>query len=97
MSAVRTFQTTPRYERAYKRYVGRDRQRRQCIADTLATLLENPWHPSLGTHRLKGSLEGALSCSCGYDCRILFTIEPSPRPHAGLIVLHDVGTHDEVY
>ena len=97
MSSVRTFQTTPRYERAYKRYVGRDLRRRQCIAETLAALLENPWHPSLDTHRLKGTLAGTLSCSCGYDCRILFTTEPGTRRDAEIIVLHDVGTHDEVY
>jgi len=97
MSVVRTIRITPRNERAYRRYVRRDRKRRQCVADTLATLLANPWDQSLETHRLKGAHEGELSCSCGYDCRIIFTIEPGSRPRFEEIVLQDVGTHDEVY
>jgi mRNA-degrading endonuclease YafQ of YafQ-DinJ toxin-antitoxin module len=37
------------------------------------------------------SIDGLQSCSCGYDCRIVFSVEPEQ------IVLLDIGTHDEVY
>lgn len=30
--------------------------------------------PNLGTHKLEGKLSGLLSCSCGYDCRIVFSL-----------------------
>ncbi len=95
--AHRTLQTTPYYDRAYKKYVGKDRKWRHCVAETLFALVENPRNPILGSHKLKGSLEGAMSCSCGRDCRIIFTIEPGPKPNAERIILHNIGTHDEVY
>jgi len=52
---------------------------------------------SLGTHKLSGTLEGLRACSCGYDCRIVFSIERNPVDGAQVIVLLDIGTHDEVY
>ena len=53
--------------------------------------------PSLGTHKLSGNLNGLQSCSCGYDCRIVFSIEQGTEPDHEVIVLLDIGTHDEVY
>ncbi|MEO6788348.1 MAG: plasmid stabilization protein [Chthoniobacteraceae bacterium] len=60
-------------------------------------MIENPRHPMLETHVLRGASKGLLSCSCGYDCRIIFRLEPGPKPGVQEIVLLDVGTHDEVY
>ena len=51
----------------------------------------------LGTHKLSGELYGLWACSCGYDCRIVFTIEVDQETDNEVIVLLDVGTHDEVY
>ncbi len=53
--------------------------------------------PSLGTHKLSGTLEGLRACSCGYNCRIVFSIEQNPVDDTQVIVLLDIGTHDEVY
>ena len=55
------------------------------------------FEPRLKTHPLTGNLAGFYACSCGYDCRIVFTIENHPQIGGEIIVLHDVGTHDEVY
>lgn len=52
---------------------------------------------SLGTHKLSGQLDGLQSCSCGYDCRIVFSIEQDTEISSEVIVLLDIGTHDEVY
>ena len=60
-------------------------------------MVENLNHPTLETHRLRGAKNGQLSCSCGYDCRIIFRLIPGPRPNTEDIILIDVGTHDEVY
>lgn len=57
----------------------------------------NVFAPKLKTHPLTGRLEGFYACTCGYDCRILFTVEKEPRTGRELILLHDIGTHDEVY
>ena len=52
--------------------------------------------PPLETHKLSGRLTGALACSCGYDCRILFFLDTEVSGDE-VIVLVDIGTHDEVY
>jgi mRNA interferase YafQ len=51
----------------------------------------------LGTHKLEGKLTDLLACSCGYDCRVVFAIETDQETNEKIIVLLDVGTHDEVY
>ena len=53
--------------------------------------------PRLKTHALTGEMSGEFACSCGYDCRITFKIETNALTKAREILLHDVGTHDEVY
>ncbi|NQE34421.1 hypothetical protein E5S67_02147 [Microcoleus sp. IPMA8] len=53
--------------------------------------------PNLGTHKLGGKLEGFQSCSCGCNCRIVFSIEEDTETNCEVIVLLDIGTHDEVY
>lgn len=88
---------TAKFERAYARYTRRDHQRRENVDRALAWLKDNPGNPRLKTHPLKGAGEGQLSCSCGYDCRIVFAVENLPGSKIDHIVLHDVGTHDEVY
>jgi len=39
---------------------------------TLQQLSEDPFHPSLYTHKLKGQLAGAWACRVDYQHRILF-------------------------
>jgi mRNA interferase YafQ len=67
------------------------------IEDTLMQMQEDVFAASLGTHKLSGPLEGLRACSCGYDYRIVFSIERNPAGGGEVIVLLDVGTHDEVY
>ena len=40
---------------------------------------EDVFAANLGTHKLGGILDGINSCSCGYDCRVLFSIEQDPE------------------
>ena len=61
----------------------------------LSLLAEDPWHPSLRTHKLKGPLAGSWSCSVAYDLRIVFRLVASESGEA--ILLEGVGNHDEVY
>jgi mRNA-degrading endonuclease YafQ of YafQ-DinJ toxin-antitoxin module len=89
--------SSPSFGRALKRHVGRDRKRLLCMVETLFQMVENPRHPMLETHALRGGKKDQLSCSCGYDCRIIFRIVPGSRPNTEDIILINVGTHDEVY
>lgn len=62
---------------------------------TTQELQDDPFHHSLKTHKLKGELKGMWTCSLGYDLRIVF--ELIDENNAQTILLHTVGTHDEVY
>ena len=46
----------------------------QRIEKTLQQMEADVFAPSLGTHKLSGKLEGLQSCSCGYDCRVVFSM-----------------------
>ena len=35
--------------------------------------------------------------SAEYDCRIVFVLEPDPPSSEDVIILVDIGSHDEVY
>ncbi len=65
------------------------------IEATLHQLSEDAVHPSLRTHKLRGSLAGCWACSAGYDLRIVF--EFVEHVGAEAILLLALGTHDEVY
>ena len=53
---------------------------------------ENPFNPSLKTHKLSGKLRDCWAFSCGYDCRIIFKFI---RDDEALLI--DIGKHEEVY
>ncbi|MFC1817252.1 plasmid stabilization protein [Thermodesulfobacteriota bacterium] len=53
--------------------------------------------PSPFLHKLHGKLIGLWACQVEYDCRIVFTFEKDPDNKKDLIVLVDIGKHDEVY
>ncbi|HEY9772161.1 MAG TPA: type II toxin-antitoxin system YafQ family toxin [Coleofasciculaceae cyanobacterium] len=86
-----------KFKRAFRKFARRNTQLQARIEETIAELSNEIFNPSLGTHKLEGKLSGLLSCSCGYDCRIVFAIETDEESGETLIVLLDVGTHDEVY
>lgn len=67
------------------------------ILAALASLVEDPFDPRLKTHKFRGKLDGLLACWVEYDCRIVFALAKDPEGGDDLIVLVDIGTHDEVY
>jgi mRNA interferase YafQ len=74
-------------------------RRRGCgkIFSTLEHLSEHPFVPHLKTHKLHGKLAALWACEVEYDCRIVFTFENDHNTGKDLILLVDIGTHDEVY
>ena len=89
--------STPRFEKAFRKFARRNLPLQQKIEDALAQLEDDAFAVSLGTHKLEGKLSGTLACSCGYDCRILFKFDRDEETEENIILLLDVGTHDEVY
>jgi mRNA interferase YafQ len=85
------------FRRAFKRAARRDPDLQERILGVVAVLAESPFEPRLKTHKLRGQLEGLWACWVEYDCRIVFAFQPDPSGDEDLIVLVDIGSHDEVY
>ena len=88
---------TASFKRSFKALIRRDPLMETKIAERLRLLVSDPFHPSLKTHKLKGKLAGAWSCSVEYDCRIIFNFKESSNPDQEEILLIDIGSHDDVY
>ncbi len=88
---------SPKFKRSFRKFVRRDPLLQTRVEKAIEGLSEDIYNSSLGTHKLEGKLSGLLSCSCGYDCRIVFAVEKDNESGETIIVLLDVGTHDEVY
>ena len=70
---------------------------RPLIEKTVRQLAEDPFHPSLRTHKLKGDLSNVWSCSIDYSNRVLFEFIEDPEQQKHAILLLNLGSHDEVY
>jgi mRNA interferase YafQ len=96
MPVERKLVLTKSFEKSLKRFAGKNQSLQNSIRQTLQKLQNDCFDSALRTHKLSGKLAAGLSCSCGYDCRIIFTIEKQiDDPGKENIVLHDVGARDE--
>ncbi|MBE9064278.1 type II toxin-antitoxin system mRNA interferase toxin, RelE/StbE family [cf. Phormidesmis sp. LEGE 11477] len=86
---------TSSFKRAFKRLVRRRPNIETRIENRLRLLVDDPFTPTLQTHRLKGKLVGSWACSVEYDCRIVFSFVEDSETND--ILLIDIGSHDEVY
>lgn len=86
---------SPTFVRTAKRMLKKHPGIAADLQTTLQELQSDPFQPALRTHKLKGELKGMWACSLGYDLRIVF--EFIDENNAQTILLHTVGTHDEVY
>ena len=82
---------TPKFKRSFSSFIRRNRKLQKEIEKVFEQIEEDVFSASLNTHKLSGTLEGLRACSCGYDCRIVFSLEDE------LIILLNIGRHDEVY
>jgi mRNA-degrading endonuclease YafQ of YafQ-DinJ toxin-antitoxin module len=85
-----------KFDRAVNRLLRRNPHLREEIRRTIRRLREDPFQPVLGTHKLKGKLDGLWACSGGYDLRIVFVFKKSERDEDDILLI-DIGAHDEVY
>lgn len=94
---MRQLVLSPKFKRAYRKFVRRDRRLQTRIDQTLRQMETDLFAPSLSTHKLSGVLLGTWACACGYDCRIVFSLEVDEKTGEEVILLLDIGAHDEVY
>jgi mRNA-degrading endonuclease YafQ of YafQ-DinJ toxin-antitoxin module len=88
---------TPHFERSFKRLVGKHPAMRVRIEATLRRMAEDINDPKLRTHHLIGQLDGLFACTVSYDCRIVFSRQPHPKTKKEVLLLINIGSHDEVY
>ncbi len=94
---MRKLVLTPKFKRSHRKFIRRDERLLIKIEETLRQMESDVFAQTLGTHKLSGTLYGLWACSCGYDCRIIFSIERNEETDDEIILLLDIGTHDEVY
>ena len=94
---MRKLVLTPKFKRSHRKVIRRDERLLIKIEETLRQMESDVFAQTLGTHKLSGTLYGLWACSCGYDCRIIFSIERNEETDDEIILLLDIGTHDEVY
>ena len=94
---MKTLVWSASFTRVLKRATRRQPELRTRVRSTLEQLSQDPFHPTLHTHKLKGELAGAWACTVDYDNRILFEFVHNPQSHEEEILLLTLGSHDEVY
>ncbi len=86
---------SPAFGRDLRKWLKSHPQDAAVIEAALEQLSEDAAHPSLRTHKLRGRLAGCWTCTAGYDLRVVFEFAQHEGQEA--ILLHALGTHDEVY
>lgn len=95
---MRQIAWSPKSLRAFKRMVRQNLQLRPMIEETLEQLADDPFHPTLKTHKLSGEFAGIWACSIDYSYRILFEFVANPgESEEDAILLLNLGDHDDVY
>ena len=94
---MRTLVWSSGFTRAFRRAVARRPGLRARIERTLRQLADNPFHPSLHSHKLKGHLAGIWACTVDYNNRVLFEFVEGSESEEDDIHLLTMGAHDEVY
>lgn len=94
---MRNLVLTPKFKKAYRKFTKHDIAQQRRIDKALEQLQEDAFARQMGTHKLSGVLSGLWACSCGYDCRIVFAFDIDAETQDEVIILLDIGTHDEVY
>ena len=82
----------PSFQRAYKKKVSPGSDRHSRFLAKVKAFMQDPFDPSLKTHKLSGKLRDYWSFSIEYDLRVVFYFEDDDT-----VVFFDLGTHDEVY
>ena len=88
---------TPKFERAFRRLVRRNPALQPQIEQALRRMAANLADPRLKIHHLSGQLAGLHAWSAGYDRRIVFAKQKHPKTGTEVLLLVNIGSHDEVY
>ena len=76
----------------YKKWKKQNPSKDKLITQVKNLFIQDPFHPLLKTHKLKGRLRECYAFTVEYDLRIIFYFQDAL--HA---IFLSLGTHDEVY
>ena len=79
-------ETKPRFDRHYRKL---SKRLKEAAKEKEPLFRENPFHPSLRTHKLQGKEKGALAFWINYHYRIKFIFLSDSR-----VLFLDIGQHD---
>jgi len=79
------------FKRSFKKIIKKKPQLKDQIVKVLRLLADDPFTTSLKSHKLTGDLAGLWSCS------VIFTFSEDENLLEMVILLVDIGSHDEVY
>ena len=77
-----------KFKKQYKKLPQNIRKR---FLERLAVFEENPYHPLLNTHKLRGKKRAFRSINITGDYRAQFLWE------GDVVTFHEIGTHSELY
>ncbi len=60
------------FKKAFRKLIKKNPHLQNKVINILNLLAEDPFIPSLKSHKLTGNLSDLWSCSVNYDCRIIF-------------------------
>jgi mRNA-degrading endonuclease YafQ of YafQ-DinJ toxin-antitoxin module len=87
--------------RASKHYLKKHPDDAKDISETIDILAYDAFDIRLRTHILHGKFKGCYACDAGYNLRIIFEFidysDKKTKIKINAIVLHTIGTHEEVY
>ena len=79
------------FVRHYQKRVLKNKKLHTLYKIALTLFTENPAHPKLKNHKLKGKMKSRRAFFIDDNCRVIYIEE------SGYFLFLDVGKHDEVY
>ncbi|MBI5620956.1 type II toxin-antitoxin system mRNA interferase toxin, RelE/StbE family [Candidatus Gottesmanbacteria bacterium] len=87
-----TIERHPNFKRTYKKRIATDAKLVKKTRNRIQIFMDNPKHPLLRDHALKGGKEGLRAFSVTGDIRITYR-----RTNENEAEFLDIGTHNQVY
>ncbi|MCE2887569.1 MAG: type II toxin-antitoxin system mRNA interferase toxin, RelE/StbE family [Pseudanabaena sp. 42896M_M3] len=83
---------SPTFQRAFRKRIKGNTDLQTRFWQKIEQFQQDPFQPTLRTHKLSGKMKNTWSFSIEYDARVIFYFTDD-----GKAVFIDIGTHDEVY
>lgn len=83
---------SPTFKRAFRKRIKENSDLQARFWQKMEQFQQDPFQPTLRTHKLSGKMKNAWSFSIEYDARVIFYFTDD-----GKAVFIDIGTHGEVY